>query len=65
MKLPRLLTVAAVAVAAVMAATPMGVYAHTYSTLDFDRPKLPHLRAWYDRLRERSAYVETVMIPLT
>lgn len=44
---------------------PMGVYAHTFFTLDIERPNLPHLRAWYDRLRERSAYVETVMIPLT
>ncbi|WP_336970960.1 glutathione S-transferase family protein [Sphingobium aromaticiconvertens] len=44
---------------------PMGVYAHTYFTLDIERPKLPHLRGWYDRLRKRPAYVETVMIPLT
>jgi glutathione S-transferase len=44
---------------------PMGVYAHTFFTLDIERPDLPHLRDWYDRLRERPAYVETVMIPLT
>jgi glutathione S-transferase len=44
---------------------PMGVYAHTFFTLDIERPHLPHLRGWYDRLRERPAYVETVMIPLT
>lgn len=44
---------------------PMGVYAHTFFTLAIERPTLPHLRGWYDRLRERPAYVETVMIPLT
>ncbi|MHA6767223.1 glutathione S-transferase family protein [Sphingobium ummariense] len=44
---------------------PMGVYAHTFFTLDMERPELPHVRGWYDRLRERPAYAETVMIPLT
>lgn len=44
---------------------PVGVYAHTFFTLDIDRPDLPHLRAWYERLREREAYAKSVMIPLT
>jgi glutathione S-transferase len=44
---------------------PMGVYAHTFFTLDIARPDLPNVKAWYDRLRTRSAYAETVMIPLT
>lgn len=44
---------------------PMGVYAHTFFTLDILRPDVPHVRAWYDRLRARAAYAETVMIPLT
>lgn len=44
---------------------PMGVYAHTYFTLAMDRPPLPHVRRWYDRLRERPAYAEMVMIALT
>ena len=44
---------------------PMGVYAHTFFTLDIARPDLPNVKAWYDRLRIRSAYAETVMIPLT
>jgi glutathione S-transferase len=43
----------------------MGAYAHTFFTLDMTRPDVPHVRAWYDRLRARPAYVETVMIPLT
>lgn len=44
---------------------PMGVYAHTFFTLDIERPDVPHVRAWYDRLRERPAYAQSVMIPLT
>lgn len=44
---------------------PMGVYAHSFFTLAIKRPDLPRLRDWYDRLRERPAYIQTVMIPLT
>ncbi len=44
---------------------PMGAYVHTFFTLDIERPDLPYLRAWYERLRGRPAYAETVMIPLT
>lgn len=44
---------------------PMGVYAHTWFTLAIERPELPHVRRWYDRLTERAAYRDTVMIPLT
>ena len=44
---------------------PMGVYAHTFFTLEIDRPALPHLTQWYGRLRQRPGYGENVMIPLT
>ncbi len=44
---------------------PVGVYAHTFFTLEIDRPELPHLRAWYERLTARKSYSRTVMIPLT
>jgi glutathione S-transferase len=44
---------------------PMGVYAHSFFTLDIERPELPNVRTWYERLRERPAYASTVMIPLT
>jgi len=44
---------------------PMGVYAHTFYTLPIARPDLPHLAAWYARLRHQPGYAETVMIPLT
>ncbi len=48
-----------------VADVPMGVYAHSFFTLDMERPDVPHVRDWYDRLRERPAYAGTVMIPLT
>ena len=44
---------------------PMGVYAHTFYTLDISRPELPNLADWYARLRDRQSYAEIVMIPLT
>lgn len=44
---------------------PMGVYAHSWFTLDIDRPARPHVENWYARLRERPAYAATVMIPLS
>jgi glutathione S-transferase len=44
---------------------PMGVYAHTWFTLEIERPALAHVENWYARLRERPGYAEQVMIPLT
>lgn len=44
---------------------PMGVYAHTFFTLDIERPALPNVGEWYGRLKERSGYASQVMIPLT
>ena len=44
---------------------PMGVYAHTWFSLDIDRPDRPHVAAWYARLKARPGYAETVMIPLS
>lgn len=44
---------------------PMGVYAHTYFTLDIPRPPLPHVEDWVARLRERPAYAALVMIALS
>jgi glutathione S-transferase len=44
---------------------PMGVYAHTYVTLDIPRPSLPHLEDWVARLRSRPAYAQSVMIALS
>ncbi|MFZ5703696.1 MAG: glutathione S-transferase family protein [Pseudomonadota bacterium] len=44
---------------------PMGVYVHTWFSLSIDRPDRPHVAAWYERLKVRPGYAETVMIPLT
>ena len=48
-----------------VADVPMGVYVHTFYTLDMERPDLPHLAAWYARLQDRPGYPDHVMIPLT
>lgn len=44
---------------------PMGVYAHTWFTLPIERPRLPHVQAWYTSLNSRPGYASQVMIPLT
>ena len=44
---------------------PMGVYAHTWFTLDIERPDLPNVANWYRRLQSRPGYASQVMIPLT
>jgi glutathione S-transferase len=44
---------------------PMGVYAHTWFSLPIERPDRPHVAAWYERLKMRPGYAETVMIPLS
>jgi len=44
---------------------PLGVYAHTWLSLAIDRPDLPNVRAWYQRLTAMPAYAGTVMVPLT
>jgi len=44
-----------------LADIPWGVHAHRWFNMEFDRPPLPHLRAWYDRLCERPAYRQHIM----
>ncbi|MEG3086666.1 glutathione S-transferase family protein [Sphingomonas sp. PB4P5] len=44
---------------------PMGVYAHSWFTLEIDRPALSHVEEWYRRLQTRDGYASQVMIPLT
>jgi glutathione S-transferase len=44
---------------------PVGVLCHRHHALGVDRAALPHLDAWYERLRSRDAFREHVMaIPL-
>lgn len=42
---------------------PLGAVIHRYFTLDIERPPLPHVEAWYERLCERPAYQDNVMLP--
>jgi glutathione S-transferase len=44
---------------------PVGVATHRWYALPVERAELPNLRAWYDRLRQRPAFAEHVMLPLT
>lgn len=39
-----------------LADIPWGVHVHRWFNIDFDRPEIPGLRAWYDRLCERPGY---------
>lgn len=44
---------------------PLGVLVHRWFTMTFDRPPLPHLEAWYHRLRERAPYRAHIALPLS
>jgi glutathione S-transferase len=44
---------------------PIGCFAYGWHQMPIERPELPHLAAWYQRLTERPAYKKTVMIPLS
>ena len=43
-----------------MADIPLGPNVHRFFNLDFERPKLPNVRAWYDRMCERPAFQQHV-----
>jgi glutathione S-transferase len=44
---------------------PLGTMIHAWFNMPIDRPELPHLEAWYDRLLTRPAYRAVVALPLT
>ncbi len=46
-----------------MADIPFGPMIHRYLALEVERPGLPHIGAWYQRLCERRAFREHVMFP--
>jgi glutathione S-transferase len=46
-----------------MADIPAGTTLYRYFGLDLERPHIPHVEAWYQRLTTRSAYREHVMVP--
>ena len=39
---------------------PLGPNLHRFFNLDFERPNLPNVRAWYDRMCERPAFQQHV-----
>uniref|UniRef100_B0SZ00 Glutathione S-transferase domain n=1 Tax=Caulobacter sp. (strain K31) TaxID=366602 RepID=B0SZ00_CAUSK len=41
----------------------IGTHLYRYFELDIDRPAMPRLEAWYERLATRPAYREHVMVP--
>ena len=43
---------------------PPGVWIHRWYLMPIERPDLPHLRAWYERLLARPAYRKHVALPL-
>ncbi|MFC4254971.1 glutathione S-transferase [Altererythrobacter xixiisoli] len=44
---------------------PLGAIAYAWFSLPIERPDLPHLAAWYDRLCARPAFRKAVMTPVT
>ena len=46
-----------------LADIPIGSALYRWFELDIHRPKLPNLQAWYERLQDRPAYREHVMVP--
>jgi len=44
---------------------PLGCVAYAWFEMPIQRPDLPHLQAWYDKLKSRPAYQKAVMVPLT
>ncbi|MDF2642507.1 MAG: glutathione S-transferase [Pseudomonas sp.] len=48
-----------------MGDVPLGCFAYAWFEMPIERPPLPHLQAWYERLTLRPAYRKAVMTPLT
>lgn len=47
-----------------LADIPWGVHVHRWFTMEFERPEVPGLRAWYERLLARPAYRAHIARPL-
>jgi glutathione S-transferase len=48
-----------------MADVPAGTTLYRYFGLDLERPYIPNVEAWFERLAARPAYREHVMVPFT
>jgi len=42
---------------------PIATQFYRYFTLDIERPSVPNVEAWYERLTKNAAYAEHVMVP--
>ena len=43
---------------------PLGTMTYRFFAMDIERPQVPNLKRWYDRLMERPAYRQHVVMPL-
>ena len=48
-----------------LADIPVGAMTYRWYDLEVEHPDYPNLRAWYDRLTQRPAFREHVMLPIT
>ncbi|AIZ32170.1 glutathione S-transferase [Pseudomonas parafulva] len=48
-----------------MGDVPLGSFAYAWFELPIERPEMPHLEAWYERLKVRPSYQTAVMTALT
>lgn len=48
-----------------MADIPLGATVYRWMSMDIQRPPTPNIDAWYSRLKERPAFRENVMLPLS
>ena len=46
-----------------LADIPIGTNLYRYFNLEIERPDIPNVEAWYDRLRRRPGYRNHVMVP--
>ncbi|WP_300626887.1 glutathione S-transferase [Pseudomonas sp.] len=44
---------------------PLGCFIYAWFEMPIERPPMPHLEAWYQRLKQRPAYRKAVMTALT
>jgi glutathione S-transferase len=42
---------------------PLGINTYRWFLLDVERPPVPHIEAWYQRLRARPAFITHVVPP--
>jgi glutathione S-transferase len=48
-----------------LAEIAMGTHVYRWFNYPIERPDMPHLRAWYDRCRERPGFKNHIVMPIT